>query len=162
MCVLGDKCYLFLKHHSQHYCIVLHCIALYYIVLQCITLSCIVLHCIALYYILSHALKNTANQRPGKLFLILRHRTGSIQQVVFLPAFPPLLASDYRNGAKTVCVRFRNGAKVVGQRGESFLHKVKIVLETWEVNTKLTKNSQIFRCSFKEWDKLVMQCFLMG
>ena len=27
---------------------------------------------------------------------------------------PPLLASDYQNGAKTVCVPFRNGVKVVG------------------------------------------------
>ena len=42
-----------------------------------------------------------------------------IQRVAFHPAFLPLLASDYRNGAKTVCVRFRNGAKVVGQRRES-------------------------------------------
>ena len=41
------------------------------------------------------------------------------------------LESDYRNGAKTVCVRFWNGGNVVGQRRESFLHNVKIILETW-------------------------------
>ena len=70
-----------------------------------------------LYYFLSHALKNTANQRPRKPLRILRYPTCSIQwvvfqRVVFHLAFPPLLASDYRNGAKTVCVPFRNGAKV--------------------------------------------------
>ena len=34
-----------------------------------------------------------------------------------------------------------HSANVVGQRRESFLHKVKIILETWEVNKKLMKNS---------------------
>ena len=76
----------------------------------------------------------TCQSEAWKTLHILRYPTCSIQWVVFQSAFPPLLASDYRNGAKTVCVRFRNGAKtvclrflngakVVGQRRESFLHK---------------------------------------
>ena len=110
------------------------------------------------YFVVSHPSKNTANQRPGKPLHILRYPPGSIQRVVFHLAFPPLLASDYRNGAKTVCVSFRNGANVIGQICESFLHKVKIVLETWEVNKKLMKNSQIFQI-FHAWDKLVSCIF---
>ena len=62
-----------------------------------------------------------------------------------LLAFPPLLAS----------VRFRNGAKVVGQHYESSLHKVKIVLETWEVNKKLMKNFSLQSSLTEAWDKLV-------
>ena len=60
------------------------------------------------------------SQMPEKLCIFC-----GIQRVVFHMAFPPLLASDNGNGANTVCVRFRNGAKVVGQHRESFLHKVK-------------------------------------
>ena len=66
--------------------------------------------------------KNITNQGHEKPFHILRYPT-----VVFHTAFPSLLASYCRNGAKTVCIRFRNGAKVAGQRRESFLHKVKII-----------------------------------
>ena len=80
-----------------------------------------------MYCYLSHALKNCSQSEAWKAVAYLRYPTGSIQRVVVHPAFPPLLASDYRNGAKTVCVRFRNGAKVVGQRRESALHKVKII-----------------------------------
>ena len=39
---------------------------------------CIELHCIVLYSTLSHALKNTANQRPGLPLYILRHATDNI------------------------------------------------------------------------------------
>ena len=82
---------------------------------------------------------------------------GCIKQVVFHSAFLPSLTSDYRNGAKTVCVRFRNGAKIVAKRHESFLHKVKIVLETLKVYKM--KNSQIFRiflCSAFSWGTVEM------
>ena len=110
------------------------------------------------YFVVSNPSKNTANQRPGKPLHILRYPPGSIQRVVFHLAFTPLLASVYRSGAKTVCVSFRNGANVIGQICESFLHKVKLVLETWEVKKKLMKNSQIFQI-FHAWDKLVSCIF---
>ena len=45
-----------------------------------------------LYYILSHALKNTAKQRPGVPLHILRCTTGNMQPVVFHSTFPSLLA----------------------------------------------------------------------
>ena len=44
-----------------------------------------------------------------------------------------------QNGVRT----FQKWRQSFGQRRESFLHKVKIVLETREVNKKLMKNSQI-------------------
>ena len=44
-----------------------------------------------------------------------------------------------QNGVRT----FQKWRQIFGQRRESFLHKVKIVLETREVNKKLMKNSQI-------------------
>ena len=47
-----------------------------------------------LYCILSHALKNTANQRPGLPFHILRYATGNIQRVVFHSTFPSFLARN--------------------------------------------------------------------
>ena len=47
----------------------------------------IVSHHIILYYILSHALKNTANQRPGLPLHILRYATGNMQRVVFHSTF---------------------------------------------------------------------------
>ena len=98
------------------YWIVFSCLVLYYTVLYlyCIALYCIVLYCIVLYCIVSLAFKNTANQRLGKPLHILRYPTGSIQRIVFHPIFPPLLANEYQNGTKTVCVRFRN----VGQHRE--------------------------------------------
>ena len=96
---------------------------------------------ISFYFIflyLSHALKNTASLRPWNSLHILRYRTGSIQRVIFHPAFPPLLASNYQNGAKTVCARFRNGAKVVSQRRESFLYRgLKTYARTAELWTEL-------------------------
>ena len=46
------------------------------------------------YELLSHALKNTANQRPGLPLHILRYATGNIQRVVFYSTFPSLLARN--------------------------------------------------------------------
>ena len=59
-----------------------------------------------------------------------------IQRLVFHLDFPPLLASDYRNGTKTY-------VRTVLVNVVSFLHKVKIVLETWEVNKILMMNSML-------------------
>ena len=68
---------------------------------------------------LSYALKNEANQRSGKPLHIVRYPTRS-KLCSYVPKMAP---------------------KLPGQRRESFLHKVKIVLETWEVNKKLMNNS---------------------
>ena len=46
------------------------------------------------YLKLSHALKNTANQRPGLPLHILRYVTGNMQRVVFHSSFPSLLARN--------------------------------------------------------------------
>ena len=82
---------------------------------------------------------------------ILRYPTSSVP-----PSFPVIIQSEYQNGTKTMCARFQNGARVVGQHCENFLYKVKIVLETWEVNKKLIKKSHIFATVLPEaWDKLL-------
>ena len=103
---------------------------------------------------LSHALKNTANQRH-----ILRYPTGSIP-----PSFPAItceLLSKWRQNCVRTFPEWRQSCRTTSW--EFLIYKVKIVLlEAWEVNKKLIKNAQIFPCSFKAWDKLVMQCFLMG
>ena len=86
--------------------------------------------------ILSHALKITANQRPVK---------DVTYSVVFHPAFPSLLASDYRNGAKNVCIRYEMAPKflvnVVG-----FKHKIKIFLQLWQLKNKIfsRRNGSIY------------------
>ena len=46
------------------------------------------------YRYLFHALKNTANQRPGLPLHILRYVTGNMQRVVFHSTFPSLLARN--------------------------------------------------------------------
>ena len=52
----------------------------------------IFLRCIIFY--LSHALKNTANQRPGLPLHILQCATGNMQRVVLHSTFPSLLARN--------------------------------------------------------------------
>ena len=49
-----------------------------------------------LYYTLSHALKNTANQRPGLPMYILGYAMGNtcMQRVVFHSTFPSLLVHN--------------------------------------------------------------------
>ena len=76
------------------YCVVLLCIVLYYIVSCCYVLCCTILCCVVVRCILSHALKNTANQRPGLPLHILRYVTGNMQRVVFHSTFPSLLARN--------------------------------------------------------------------
>ena len=71
------------------YCTVLCCdllLVLYFAVLCCAILYCTVLCCAVLYCTLSHALKNTANQRPGLPLHILRYATGSIP--LYSPVIP--------------------------------------------------------------------------
>ena len=63
--------------------------------MHCGAVFCFVLLCYAmLYCILSHALKNTANQRPGLPLHILRYAAGNTQRVVFHSSFPLLLARN--------------------------------------------------------------------
>ena len=50
--------------------------------------------CMHVYMYLSHALKNTANRRPGLPLHILRYVTGNMQRVVFHSTFPSLLARN--------------------------------------------------------------------
>ena len=79
------------------YCIVLQCSELYFTVVSVLyftVLYCSVLYCSVLYYFLSHALKNTANQRPGLPLHILRYATGNMQRVVFHSTFPSFLARN--------------------------------------------------------------------
>ena len=52
------------------------------------------LYIILKYYILSHALKNTANQRLGLPLHILRYTTGNMQRLVFHSTLPSLLARN--------------------------------------------------------------------
>ena len=99
--------YCIVLYRNMLYCIVLSCYNIlccgvpYCTVLYCIVLLCYVLLCcdvlyrtyrIKSYCILSHALKNTANQRPGLPLHILRYATGNMQRVVFHSTFPSLLA----------------------------------------------------------------------
>ena len=67
----------------------LYCAVLYCTVLCCdllLVLYFAVLCCAVQYCTLSHALKNTANQRPGLPLHILRYATGSIP--LYFPVIP--------------------------------------------------------------------------
>ena len=77
---LPINCYI-----SRTYRIVLHCIVLH-------RMYCIVLHRIVLYCILSHALKNTASQRPGLPLHTLRYATGNMQRVICNGQYSTLLS----------------------------------------------------------------------
>ena len=70
-------------------CTVLYCAVIYCLcctLLYCAVLYCTVLCCAVLYCTLSHALKNTANQRPGLPLHILRYATGGIP--LYFPVIP--------------------------------------------------------------------------
>ena len=73
-------------------------------------LSCIILY-LNFYYILSHALKNTANQRPGLPLHILRYATGNMQRVVFHSTFPSLLARNSLLGSSKSAPRLFNSCE---------------------------------------------------
>ena len=77
----------------------------------------------AIYCNLSHALRNIQLIRG----LGSRCVFCGISWVVFHPALPSLLASDYRNGAKNVCARYEMAPKFL-INVVSFLHKIKICL----------------------------------
>ena len=60
----------------------------------CTVLFCNIMYFNILYCVLFHALKNTANQRPGLPLHILWYAMGSMQRVVFHSTFPALLARN--------------------------------------------------------------------
>ena len=92
------------------------------------------------YISLSHALKNTTNQRPGLLLHILRYAMGNMQRVVFHSTFPSFLArnsllvfiwglpkSDLRNLSTPVnhYKHFRSHLKIVSEDFQRFSENFK-------------------------------------
>ena len=109
-------CNIILSYITLYYIIlpyiILPYISLYYIILYCITLYYIIFYYIILYYSLSHALKNTANQRPGLPLQILLYATGNMQWVVFHSTFPSLLVCNSLLGSiwRLLKIQLRNSS----------------------------------------------------
>ena len=64
----------------------------------CTVLFCNIMYFNILYCVLFHALKNTANQRPGLPLHILWYAMGSMQRVVFHLYFPGITCAQQFTG----------------------------------------------------------------